>query len=957
MKKILLSLTLMFVCLLGFSQTKFKQIATDTVRALNGNAVYIASDDTLNVTLLKFKNGTDSVFAVLTGDSLWLKSTKNIHFETDTFEVSGVINGTITGTITNADTAEYADSAGFAHDIDSASSGLEVVGVLNATDTVKGADIYASDDIIATDDLDVGGDAVVVGGVNSATIQILSGAKVDEFQTTITDSDTKLATSGAVVDYVTDTIDDYLLKANDTATNLVVTTDFYWANGLGKLDADSFYLKFPYSTGTPGLYSFNWGGSAGLPNQTTGNRGVSFGAGDTSSGSYSFTHGIRSTASGAYSFAYGDQSTSSGEHAFTFGEDDTASGDRSTAFGYRNGSSGTNSFTAGTNNRATGASAFALGGYNLASGQYSFATNWTNEATGKASSAFGTTTYAHDYIEAVFGRYNVKGTGSETSWVAGERLFSVGNGASDGARNDAFLIYKNGNISMGAEFGTDVTNSIFTFGNNLQGNSGSVAAGNNFQFSLGSSTSSENDYAFSFGEEDTASGIHSFAVGNAVTATGSRTTAFGANIEAQDFHEFVIGRFNVVSTGSKTSWVATDKLFVVANGTGLGNKNNAFEILKNGNTTIDGNATINDTTNISTLGFDGQYVAEYATQFPDDSVKNNTSYPQNTTGELLEAFHEDSIFSEGKLALDTITPSSKYEGNLYYDANTRSMTFINDISNFEHNLGYELVTRVYNNTGVTINNGQVVRIVGNYKEDGKITPTVRLAGNSSVDSTLVLGMATASITTGNYGIVTLRGEVKGLNTTFCANDSCMFYLGTGGNLIATSPEPPKYSVLLGQIYYSDADSGRVFFNPSTPEFNPSPHISADTARWDSTVDLTQNVFSYLPIGAFSVEDEYGYSTTGDSIQSQVAGHVTIAVNLSYTGNIQGDVWRKGIFLNGVEQHSVSRSTSGTSVGNSTIIKTLDIAVNDWISFKMTNESADRDPEINDFAYEIIFLHE
>ena len=50
-------------------------------------------------------------------------------------------------------------------------------------------------------------------------------------------------------------------------------------------------------------------------------------------------------------------------------------------------------------------------------------------------------------------------------------------------------------------------------------------------------------------------------------------------------------RFNVAA-GNMTSWVATDPVFVIGNGTNA-DSNNAFEVLKNGNTTIDGDATVN----------------------------------------------------------------------------------------------------------------------------------------------------------------------------------------------------------------------------------------------------------------------------------------------------------------------------------------------------------------------------
>lgn len=316
--------------------------------------------------------------------------------------------------------------------------------------------------------------------------------------------------------------------------------------------------------------------------------------------------------------------------------------------------------------------------------------------------------------------------------------------------------------------------------------------------------------------------------------------------------------------------------------------------------------------------------------------------------------------------VDIIYDSTKYnavikdnhtEGLEFYDDETKSLIFLNDIPNFRHNIGYELVARVYNSTGEAISDGTVVRLVGNYKDNGRITPLIRKAGISSPDSTLVLGMATVDIPDTSYGIILLKGEAKGLNTSACANDSCAIFLNFAGTWADTGVAPPYFHVPLGQVYYADADSGRIFFSPTLPSYNPSPHISGDTTRYSLVLDLTQNIYTDIPIGNFSTEDEWGYTLIGDSIRCDVAGHITIAFNMSYIGNASSDVWRMGIFNNATELHTVSRSTSSTAVGNSTAVKTTTVAVGDYITFRMTNESASRDPTLEDIAYEMIYLHE
>ncbi len=77
----------------------------------------------------------------------------------------------------------------------------------------------------------------------------------------------------------------------------------------------------------------------------------------------------------------------------------------------------------------------------------------------------------------------------------------------------------------------------------------------------------------------------------------------------------MLGRHNVIA-GDMTNWVGTDPVFVIGNGTGTGSSaNSAFEVLKNGNTTIDGTLTAAGTVESESGGF----------KFPDGSVQTTAS--------------------------------------------------------------------------------------------------------------------------------------------------------------------------------------------------------------------------------------------------------------------------------------------------------------------------------------------
>ncbi len=72
--------------------------------------------------------------------------------------------------------------------------------------------------------------------------------------------------------------------------------------------------------------------------------------------------------------------------------------------------------------------------------------------------------------------------------------------------------------------------------------------------------------------------------GNTGTCDG---VSFGYETVAQSFCSFVVGRFNEIS-GNSSTWVETDTLFVVGNGTDANNRSDAFSVMKNGNLKVTG---------------------------------------------------------------------------------------------------------------------------------------------------------------------------------------------------------------------------------------------------------------------------------------------------------------------------------------------------------------------------------
>jgi hypothetical protein len=69
-------------------------------------------------------------------------------------------------------------------------------------------------------------------------------------------------------------------------------------------------------------------------------------------------------------------------------------------------------------------------------------------ASGNKSVSIGDSTIANSFSEIAIGRHPVAKTGNATIWIATDRLFSIGNGASASSQSMALEILKNGNVVL-----------------------------------------------------------------------------------------------------------------------------------------------------------------------------------------------------------------------------------------------------------------------------------------------------------------------------------------------------------------------------------------------------------------------------------------------------------------------------------------------------------------------------
>jgi hypothetical protein len=104
-------------------------------------------------------------------------------------------------------------------------------------------------------------------------------------------------------------------------------------------------------------------------------------------------------------------------------------------------------------------------------------------------------------------------------------------------------------------------------------------------------------------------------------------------------------------------------------------------------------------------------------------------------------------------------------GTLYYDSTENALSYkpITPSNDVTVNLGQESLIRIYNNSGVQINNGQALHITGSTSG----SPTVSLAVGAGGDNTQfqISGIATHDIPNSSFGFMTVFGTVRDINLT------------------------------------------------------------------------------------------------------------------------------------------------------------------------------------------------
>ena len=357
------------------------------------------------------------------------------------------------------------------------------------------------------------------------------------------------------------------------------------AQGLGSL-ALGFVGKDSSDVATGStVASANYSVAIGMGAQSSERGAFSIGTMTQANGPFAYAIGYRTISSGWYSLATGYNTEAKGNFSTAMGYGSSASGSHSIAIGQKSAASDWYAVAIGLSSRAEGQQSMALGAETWASSDYSVAIGKMSRADGIGALAIGFNTLANQYGVAIGYQTETSGQYATSmgfrSNASGINSFAVGNIAK--AEGGSAVAMGNNTIASGA--------SSFSMGQNtVADGTGAAAIGflaqaaGNYSAAFGFDTRASGDWSFAAGQNTEASMWNTFAMGGGSAARGHVASAFGLMTIAKPFASFAVGQYNdtTCSVNGATSWVDTDPLFIVGNGSSMNNRRNAMTVLKNG---------------------------------------------------------------------------------------------------------------------------------------------------------------------------------------------------------------------------------------------------------------------------------------------------------------------------------------------------------------------------------------
>jgi len=239
-------------------------------------------------------------------------------------------------------------------------------------------------------------------------------------------------------------------------------------------------------------------------------------------------------------------------------------------------------------------------------------------------------------------------------------------------------------------------------------------------------------------------------------------------------------------------------------------------------------------------------------------------------------FNEGNILNPNYLQFNTgYTGNTIVEGRMYWDEPNGTVSLGMHGSQVLQQIGLEYFYYVKNQSGVTIQNGRVVKAAGTLGASGRILAEYMIA-DGSIPSKFTLGVTTEDIVDGEDGYVTEFGLVRGLDTTGVPygetwSDGDILWVSPTmpGGLTNIEPQTPNLHIEMAIVVYANAN-GSIFVRPHRYPYSydlqdfgwsGGTQNNFDVPQWDSSLGYFK-LTNRPTFNSISAETYYGTTFSG-----------------------------------------------------------------------------------------------
>lgn len=272
----------------------------------------------------------------------------------------------------------------------------------------------------------------------------------------------------------------------------------------------------------------------------------------------------------------------------------------------------------------------------------------------------------------------------------------------------------------------------------------------------------------------------------------------------------------------------------------------------------------------------------------------------NITGSLLLTASHIAQVDYIDFETGSVVPAWK-SGRVFWNDIDGALSVYNAEQDITLQVGQENWTRVRNNTGTTVTNGTVVKVIGSQGDAPTVERAQSIAKSGSINvDTQILGVATHDIEDNSFGYVTTQGLVRGL-TTNAFNDGDTLFVGTGsaGVLQNTAPRAPYEIIPVGVCVKAGTGGSGIIYVAVQQPLDFLDLSSVEQSGSYSYGDL----WTYVPSGSFGVWRH----------TNQLSGSYGITGSLIVKGTGSFDY----LFVNTIVSSSVVYSSGSNQLGDAT----------------------------------------